>query len=668
VQPRPASVPRRGLLLYGCAWLAGFLVYWTTLSRGVLGGDAGELQFVPPILGLPHPTGYPLQVLLHKLWSYAPIGSVAYRLNLLDAAIGASAVVLVIACGVKIAGRPLPALLAGSIFALGELWWSQAVTADKYTLNGLFLAATLLCYLRWRTDRTRGALRLLALTYGLSLTHHRSMLLVAPALMLGLLLEGWRPPRWRESLLLASLVLAPLALYAYVPWAGARGLPPGSWRVDTPQAFLEFLMDPGYTSQIRPDSELAGRLAEEMRVLFRSYGPIGVALGLVGMMWVWRRDRRLGAVLALAFLPQAVLGASYRLESNYALPRHWVFFLPAFLIWALWIAGGAEAIWQAVERLGGSAAPEAGRSVSDRHIVAGLLALALLAGQAATVWARTGEARVRAQFGAETLDGYRQDLQRSPLAERFGRLAFDAAAPNSTIVCDWEQATVLWYLQQVERRRPDVTIRYPMDTLDELLVSARRDDRPLYVARTMPGLEARGVPSSVGPLLQLWPPPAGWMPIPATPVVARLEPGLGLIGIADHSAELRPGGVLAFTLFWRAERPLARDYSISARLVGADGQTVAQHDERHPALGSSPTSGWRPRDVVGDYHELPIGNRLGAGSYRLMVVVYQPDPIQNVRLLDPSGQPGPEAIEVMQFQIEPSSSSALRWLRDFIRP
>jgi hypothetical protein len=344
-----------------------------------------------------------------------------------------------------------------------------------------------------------------------------------------------------------------------------------------------------------------------------------------------------------------------------------VFYLPAFLIWAIWIAGGIEAIWEAVEHFSGKAAAQSGRSDVGRRYVPGLLALALLAGQASTVWARTAEARIRAQFGAETLDGYRQDLQRAPLAERFGRLAFEVAVRDATIVCDWEQATVLWYLQQVERLRPDISIRYPIEILDDLLAAARRDDRPLYVSRTLPGLEARGVPSSAGPLIQLWPPPAGWTPIPALPFSARLEHGLGLIGIADHTTERRPGGVLAFTLFWRAERALAQDYSVSVRLVGPDGQAVAQEDERHPALGSSPTSAWRPREVVGDYHELPIPNRLGAGSYRLLVVVYRSDPIQNLRLLEPTGQPDQEAIELMQLHIEPSSISPLRWLRDFAR-
>ena len=41
-----------------------FELYLLTLSPGMLGGDPGELQFVPAILGLPHPTGMPLYLSL----------------------------------------------------------------------------------------------------------------------------------------------------------------------------------------------------------------------------------------------------------------------------------------------------------------------------------------------------------------------------------------------------------------------------------------------------------------------------------------------------------------------------------------------------------------------------------------------------------------------------
>src|SRR3954469_13160460 len=101
--------------------LAAFAAYLMTLSRGVLGGDAGELQFVPPILGLTHPTGYPLQVLLHVLWSFVPFGSVAYRLNLLDALCAAGTVGVVVGVTRAVGASRASAALAGASFAFGEL-------------------------------------------------------------------------------------------------------------------------------------------------------------------------------------------------------------------------------------------------------------------------------------------------------------------------------------------------------------------------------------------------------------------------------------------------------------------------------------------------------------------------------------------------------------------
>src|SRR4051812_16818825 len=230
--------------------LAAFAASLLTLSRGVLGGDAGELQFVPPILGLTHPTGYPFQVLLHVVWSLVPLGSVAYRLNLLDALIAAGAVGAVVGLCRQTGLSRAASAVAGLSLGFGELWWSQAVRGDKYTLNGLFLALVLVLLLRWRAHPTPGRLALLAFTFGLSLTHHRSMLLAVPALGVGLVVWGWRPWQsagqsgpWRALLVPVLLAVVPLLLYAYVPWAGARGLPPGSWPVGTPGDFVEFLLD-----------------------------------------------------------------------------------------------------------------------------------------------------------------------------------------------------------------------------------------------------------------------------------------------------------------------------------------------------------------------------------------------------------------------------------------
>ena len=58
------------------------LLYLLTLGRTVGKADTFEFQVVAPQLGIAHPTGYPLYLLLGKLWTLIPIGPVAWRLNL----------------------------------------------------------------------------------------------------------------------------------------------------------------------------------------------------------------------------------------------------------------------------------------------------------------------------------------------------------------------------------------------------------------------------------------------------------------------------------------------------------------------------------------------------------------------------------------------------------
>ena len=80
VQARPGLLP---LLLFFTIFLTVFILYSLSLAPGVVGGDAGEHQLAVPLLGIPHTTGYPLYVLIGKLWTLIiPIGSMAWRLNL----------------------------------------------------------------------------------------------------------------------------------------------------------------------------------------------------------------------------------------------------------------------------------------------------------------------------------------------------------------------------------------------------------------------------------------------------------------------------------------------------------------------------------------------------------------------------------------------------------
>ncbi len=66
-------------------FLTTFAVYLRTLCPSVYVGDSGELIAAAYTLGIPHPPGYPIYCLVGKLFSYIPVGSIAYRLNIMSA-------------------------------------------------------------------------------------------------------------------------------------------------------------------------------------------------------------------------------------------------------------------------------------------------------------------------------------------------------------------------------------------------------------------------------------------------------------------------------------------------------------------------------------------------------------------------------------------------------
>src|ERR687885_1021671 len=98
---RTKPLRRRGAALLGgaVAILVGVL-YAATLAPTVLPYGAPDtldspmLQAEVSVLGIGHPTGYPTYMMLTHLFTYLPVGDVAYRVNLASAVYGAAAVVV----------------------------------------------------------------------------------------------------------------------------------------------------------------------------------------------------------------------------------------------------------------------------------------------------------------------------------------------------------------------------------------------------------------------------------------------------------------------------------------------------------------------------------------------------------------------------------------------
>lgn len=124
------------LVVFTCV----FAVYIRTLHPSLPGGDSGELITAAYELGVAHPPGYPLFTLLAKLVIVLlPIGSVAYRVNLLCSFFGAVAASLLFSTSVRLSGSYTAGILAAGLYSFSRLTWQWSIAAEVFSLNNLFV-------------------------------------------------------------------------------------------------------------------------------------------------------------------------------------------------------------------------------------------------------------------------------------------------------------------------------------------------------------------------------------------------------------------------------------------------------------------------------------------------------------------------------------------------
>ena len=202
-------------------------LYLRTLLPGMAFDDWGELQTVPHVLGIAHPTGYPTYILTAWLFELLPIGSVAFRANLLAAVCVAVALAAMTSTTLRLGVRPAIAVaVAVATGAIGTVWGS-AVVAEVNGLHLAFMALIVNRSLAWADERRTRDLVLGGLLVGLSLGNHLLTAFVAPFFVLFALWEGRSTLLERKRLILAPVLagLAGLAVYLYIPIAASFSPP-----------------------------------------------------------------------------------------------------------------------------------------------------------------------------------------------------------------------------------------------------------------------------------------------------------------------------------------------------------------------------------------------------------------------------------------------------------
>lgn len=639
------DAPRRArldLLIAVLLGAASFAVDAATLAPTVLAGDGGEFQFVPYLLGVAHPTGYPLYTILGWLWSHLlPVGDVAYRMNLFSAFWAALAVALLYPLTRSLLRQVLPALsasigrliaiVASITFAVTPTLWSQAVIAEVYGLHTFFVVLIFYLLLAWGERRQPRHLLLSALAFGLGLTHHSTTVLLAPAILAYIVLVDRRVFLDRRLLLKGLvLLLVPLLLYLYIPLRAPHTpylrLPLTEGRElvlyeNTLPNLLDFVMGGPFSGSVDFSVDLGERLTMTWNLLRNEVTWAGVILALVGVVGLATGIPRTGSMregaagggsrrhLAVLALTGLTYLASVAFNLVYTIGDIFVMYIPSYLIVSLWIAVAAGMVASLVGR----------RRAAGVLLVLLFLALplGLLLSNAAAL-DQSGNTVARTQW--ETL-----------LAEPL--------PPDAILISnDRNEIMPMWYFQYVDGIRPDLLGLFPLVTPDyptvgKVLDLALSTGRPVYLIKEMPGIEIKvdvepeGLPWRVGGLAAS-----------AEPAFVRndvLGNVVTLVGYDLSPLTPLPGDSVHVSLTWEALRPLDTVYHSYIHLLDPDGGRVAQSD-RQPGGVHYPTTLWQPGERLRDDHLLRIPADAPPGAYSIVAGMYA---LSEDGSLEPLGEP-----------------------------
>jgi hypothetical protein len=670
---KPLWTPPRLDLFAGLTLaLVALVLYLFTLAPTVLEADSGEFQFVPWLPGIPHPTGYPLYTLLGWLWTHLfPLGEVAWRMNALSAVFAAFTVGLTFAVARQLLDQTLPdtplparmiaAAIAAATFAVTHTFWSQAIVAEVYTLHAMFIALLLWLALKLghmgHTDCNLYAwpAKLLTFTFGLSLTHHSTTILLLPALAF----FGWSIHQNIDSTPLPGserstgrlrlwathgiLFVTPLLLYLYLPLIAATTpyarltlsdsqvltLYDNSWR-----GFWHYITV--FAGEVQPAAVGLERLLLTWQLLWLQVGWIGTVFALIGLVTLWQRRQ-------FALLLLTGVGSLTFLLFNliYFIGDIFVLFIPVWLFVCLWIGCGSLGLghWIANRFVQSKVGPRETRPIFgeiEQHLAGRIYRLLVVSLMVACFVICV------APIAASNYVAVNQK-NNTAARERWLAILTEPVPEGAVLLSnDRNEIMPMWYYQYVEGRRPDLMGLFPLIVTDpayanvgRVLDQALASGRPVYLIKPMAGLGLKADLTQVGTLYQATansalPPQPYEIVLPGTalspgPDQGRIE-RIKLLGYDLSPEKVLPGAQVMVTLHWQAIQQLSTNYTSYVHLINSEGQGITQSDHQ-PGGDFYPSSYWQIGEILRDRHILTLPADTPPGVYRLRVGMYhQPEP------------------------------------------
>jgi len=684
---------RRSLWIALAVALAA-LLYLSTVQTIINGGghpyvtDVGEHQNALPRWGTIHHSGYPQWTALGSLFVSAlrVVGvEPAAGVSLYALVWGLVTVALLVLLAMELGAAGPFAALGALTAAVATSVWMDASIGELHTATMALTLAALIFAVRFGRDGARADLLWLTFVFSQGVVHQRSLILIAPAVLLLVLpnlLDVFRMG-WRTWLLLVGIALLAPLTYLYLPlrvWLGADWVfgAPGTW-----DGFWTLFFDNRADRVFDLSTDWAARLRTTLAILHDDLWLPLLGVGLAGL-WLNRPptadDRRqperqptadgsrqlerrptadgrpqrevttgnwqlatasgsgrwsavgrrllIGLALTLAWVPNFIV--TVLIWRNRVTDGQLAAKLPVVLLAGVGVALVLDWLWRMRGKVPGARGQVPGEErsslVPGPWNLAPIAALALVAALGYRAWA------TRPFILSVTRDDSSQAI-----VEAVDRVVADPARPATVLVPWGTDYWTLTYEQRFGGRLAGLNLvdhnARPQDIID-------RGRRLLLPDQTLRIFPLSTFEERLGPLYLASAAP-GVVEISPSPIITEtalvtsssiiptdfdLENGARVRG---YRLDWADEATLLLTLYWGADGPLEFDYSTAVHLVAADppagpADILTQADKAHPVDGWHPTTRWRAGEIVRDSYLLPVP--AGSAPVAVRVAMYRSDP------------------------------------------
>ncbi len=203
-------------LLYPLILSIGFFFLYLFFSAPtIVFGDSPELILASYSLGIAHPPGYPAYSLLSRAFYYLFFFvNYAKSINIFSAFTSSLTIFIFYKTLRKFDINILIALLCSLSLGFSEILFKQSVVAEVYSLNNLFFSISLFCFVGYMKDKDPRSAYLLFFISGVGLGNHHTLIsIIFAAFVYFFLIER------RFSLLIPSVIflMFGFSVYLYLP-------------------------------------------------------------------------------------------------------------------------------------------------------------------------------------------------------------------------------------------------------------------------------------------------------------------------------------------------------------------------------------------------------------------------------------------------------------------